>query len=369
MMLSLENASYDVSDLGLIERTGSTAQAINDRSEVIGTLGTGGSKEFSPQANHSFLWSSSKATDFGRTRAVLGINNIGEMVGIKYPPKFDAFNPAEMLEVSPILYSGGKWKSILPEGAVSGSPAALNDNGQVAGQLRLASAQPHHLSPAVWRGSEVQLLEIPTPYTSGVVREINNAGQAVGFLQQPSSNSSSLQQFAVLWDTNGATPLGSLPEADQSEAVAINNNGCILGVTTYGSAAFGDYAKDLMEGKTPSASTLPTLSFGGFLWDKGTLMALVTPKKPVTGVDVSKGYLPRAINDDCVVVGRATDFSGKDTAFIWHDNHMTDLNTLIPAESGWTLTDAKGLNSQGQIVGQGKYNGQSHAFLLTPAMA
>ncbi len=47
-MFSFENANYDVSDLGLIEHTGSTAQAINDRGEVIGTLGTGASKEFSP---------------------------------------------------------------------------------------------------------------------------------------------------------------------------------------------------------------------------------------------------------------------------------------------------------------------------------
>lgn len=365
-MLSIEVANYDVSDLGLIECAGSAAQAINDRGEVIGTLGTGGSKEFSPQANHSFLWSSGKVTDFGRSRAVLGINNTGEMVGIRYPPKFDPFDPVKMLAVSPILYSGGKWKSILPEGAVSGPPVALNDSGQVAGQLRLASAQPNHLSPAVWRGPEVHLLEIPTPYTSGVVKGINNAGQAVGFLQQLSSNPSSLQKFAVLWDTKGVTLLGSLPGADQSEAVAINNNGSILGVTTYGSAAFGDYAKDLMEGKTPSALTPPILSFSGFVWDKGTLTALVTSEKPVPGVDVSKGYVPRAINDNCAVVGRATDFSGKDIAFLWHDSEMTDLNTLIPIESGWTLTDAKGLNTQGQIVGQGKYNGQQHAFLLTP---
>jgi len=297
---------------------------------------------------------------------VLGINNIGEMVGARYPPKFDSFNPVEMLAVSPILYSGGKWKSILPEGAVSGPPAALNDSGQVAGQLRLASAQPHHLSPAVWRGSEVQLLEIPTPYTSGVVKGINNAGQAVGFLQQLSSNPSSLQKFAVLWDTKDVTLLGSLPEAGQSESVAINNQGCILGVTTSGTTEFAKYAQDHMEGKTPSALIPPTLSFGGFLWDKGTLTALVTPEKPATGIDVSKGYLPRAISDDRVVVGRATDFSGKNIAFLWHNSKMTALNTLIPEESGWTLTDAKGLNNLGQIVGQGKYNGQHHAFLLTP---
>ena len=169
----------------------------------------------------------------------------------------------------------------------------------------------------------------------------------------------------MLWDTNGAVLLNGLPGADQSEAVAINNNGCVLGEVTFGLAAFAKYAQDHMEGKPLSALAPPTLSFGGFLRDKGVLTALVTPENPAPGIDASKGCVPRAVNNDRVVVGKAINSSGKDTAFIWHDGKMAALNALIPAESGWMLTDAKGLNNQGQIVGQGKYNGQQHAFLLT----
>ncbi len=363
-MFSFENANYDVSDLGLIERAGSAAHAINDWGEVVGTLGTGSSKEFSPQANHSFLWRDSKVTDFGRSRAVFGINNKGQMAGFKYLAGFASdFSP---LKVSPVLYSGGKWKSILPKGAVSGQVAALNDGGQAAGMLLVDASSPNKLSAAVWRDTELQLLEIPSLYISGVVKGINNAGQAVGFLQKVGPQSSYLTE-AVLWDTKGVTLLGSLPgAASQSEAVAINNNGCILGVATFGTAAFAKYVQDLMEGKPASALIPPTLSFGGFLWNNGVLTALVAPENPAPGIDASKGCVPRAINDDRVVVGRAADPSGKDAAFIWHDSKMAALNALIPAESGWTLIDAKGLNNQGQIVGQGKHGGQLHAFLLTP---
>jgi probable HAF family extracellular repeat protein len=46
---------------------------------------------------------------------------------------------------------------------------------------------------------------------------------------------------------------------------------------------------------------------------------------------------------------------------------MQDLNSLIPAGSGWVLNDAYGINERGQIVGDGTINGQSLAFLLTPA--
>ncbi len=45
---------------------------------------------------------------------------------------------------------------------------------------------------------------------------------------------------------------------------------------------------------------------------------------------------------------------------------MQDLNSLIPAGSGWALSVARDINDAGQIVGEGVINGQQRAFLLTP---
>lgn len=45
---------------------------------------------------------------------------------------------------------------------------------------------------------------------------------------------------------------------------------------------------------------------------------------------------------------------------------MRDLNKLIPANSGWEINTARGINNRGQIVGEGKLNGQQRAYLLTP---
>jgi len=45
---------------------------------------------------------------------------------------------------------------------------------------------------------------------------------------------------------------------------------------------------------------------------------------------------------------------------------MIDLNTLIPAGSGWTLQVGTAMNDNGQITGYGIINGELHAFLLTP---
>jgi hypothetical protein len=41
------------------------------------------------------------------------------------------------------------------------------------------------------------------------------------------------------------------------------------------------------------------------------------------------------------------------------------LNSLLPANSGWVLEEAFGINSAGQITGMGLYDGQQTAFLMT----
>ncbi len=53
-------------------------------------------------------------------------------------------------------------------------------------------------------------------------------------------------------------------------------------------------------------------------------------------------------------------------AFIYQNGAMTDLNTLLPANSGWVLQNAAAINDIGQIVGQGTLNRISHGFRLDP---
>jgi probable HAF family extracellular repeat protein len=54
-------------------------------------------------------------------------------------------------------------------------------------------------------------------------------------------------------------------------------------------------------------------------------------------------------------------------AFIWWNGTMTDLNTLVPADSPLYLLFAGGINSSGEIVGFGATSsGDVHGFLLTP---
>src|SRR5688572_3592010 len=52
--------------------------------------------------------------------------------------------------------------------------------------------------------------------------------------------------------------------------------------------------------------------------------------------------------------------------FVFRGGRIQNLNSLIPADSGWDLEHAAAVNAAGQIVGSGWYDGEWHGFLLTP---
>jgi uncharacterized membrane protein len=60
--------------------------------------------------------------------------------------------------------------------------------------------------------------------------------------------------------------------------------------------------------------------------------------------------------------------------FIWQNRVMTDLNTLIPADSNLLIISASNINERGQISGMatvqsGPHAGEIHAYLATPVDA
>jgi uncharacterized membrane protein len=58
---------------------------------------------------------------------------------------------------------------------------------------------------------------------------------------------------------------------------------------------------------------------------------------------------------------------GKHVGFIHNNSALVDLNTMIPSNSGFTITDAVGINDSGQILCNAtNTSGYEHAVLLTP---
>ena len=84
------------------------------------------------------------------------------------------------------------------------------------------------------------------------------------------------------------------------------------------------------------------------------------------------GSIPRlhdskasALNDLGQVVGNAYHRTDE-AALLWQNGKVYELNTLIPAHSGWKLQNALAINNHGLIVGNGIHNGIRRGFLLTP---
>jgi len=176
---------------------------------------------------------------------------------------------------------------------------------------------------------------------------INNRGEVIGASGNcsntalpPSPNAS----HAVLWEPDGrAINLGSLsgPGSEPNVASSINDRGEVVG---------GSMAKD---------GTIHT-----FLWTRATGMMDLGA---FPGAVVTVAACCNTNNNVGQIVGFAIDGTTfNSTAFLWQQWTFTDLNTLIPSNSGWNLQDAASINDAGEITGYGLIDGETHGFLLVP---
>jgi probable HAF family extracellular repeat protein len=214
--------------------------------------------------------------------------------------------------------------------------------------------QQHRFEGVKWEpgGTIVPLLPLAGD-TVTFAFGINNQGQSVGTsgtcenVSLPWTNPNG--PHAVLWDRNGnPTDLGNLGSGDSNIGSAINSQGDVSG-----NAGF------------------PDGTHHGFLWTRKSGIKDITVNQPAFA-DSFATIVPccNTVNDKDQVVGWAIDPSESGPpyfrAFIWENGVMTDLNTLIAADSPWYLQAAQAINNAGEITGYGLINGEVHTFLATP---
>ncbi|HTZ59420.1 MAG TPA: DUF3466 family protein [Acidobacteriaceae bacterium] len=164
---------------------------------------------------------------------------------------------------------------------------------------------------------------------------VNDVGQAVGSSGTcatqglPPAHVSGLH--AVLWEPDG-TPkyLGTLGDKDHTasnNASSVNDRGDVVGTSEFTDGTVHSF----LWTKANGMRDLGTLSSSAFATVAGCC---------------------RTVNNQDEVVGFSIDPNGM-TAFLWNDGKMTDLNTLIPANSSLHLLGAYSINDQGEIAGQG----------------
>lgn len=247
------------------------------------------------------------------------------------------------------------------------SPNGINANGVVVGNSAGRGF--------VYNNGATQFLGgfSGSPYSSRAAG-INDAGQVVG----SAWNTQGTQRATII--SNGSlVDLGNLMLNGYSAGNAINNSGQVTGEaqTPYGGHAFitrngemvdlGAFAWGVSRGW--AINDIGQVAGTSFVTNNEKHAFITTLEDNMIDIGLS-GYSSEAlgINNAGQAVGYFGDnFGGSKRAFVTLNGVMTDLNTLIAANIGWTLMEAYDVNNSGQIVGWGiAANGLQRAFLLNP---
>jgi probable HAF family extracellular repeat protein len=283
-----------------------------------------------------------------------GINDRGEAVGMAETSVPDpngedmcAFHTQKTCR--PFLWRDGHIMGLPTLGGNNGQAAAINNREQIVGISETTAPDPGcppskqpgtTVLPVMWERGEVRALPTLPGEPDGFVQGLNDRGQAVG----ATGTCTSFAIHAVLWENDHAFQLADLGHTG-SNAYAINNHGQAVGYvsTTDGSTIVASFWEDGARGAVTNLGILP-----------GDGAAFAT-----------------GVNNRGQVVGSTFNSQGWSRGFIWHDNVMTDLNTLIPKDSNFFINAASNINERGQISGMatvltGPDANKIHAILLTP---
>ncbi|MBV8820842.1 MAG: hypothetical protein JO022_20950 [Acidobacteriaceae bacterium] len=281
------------------------------------------------------IWEGGKPIDLGVFSGGTNSSASGGASNSRAAGTSDFNDPVNGVVPHAFLYAGGKLQDLGTLGGSQSQGNGIDEFGAVAGNSFTASDAATHAFVSNPFNSN-QLVDLGTlGGTNSAAYGINDFGWVAGTSQTTATDLYGNQiSDAVVWNalTKTAFDFGGLG-GTFAQLNAIND----LGVVT-GWANLAD------------STTHAVIGFAGKLTDIGTL-----------GGTYAQG---NAINLAGAVVGFSNTTGNADVhAFVWtRSGGLVDLNTLLPGGSPWVLMAANGISDQGDIVGYGTINGESHAF-------
>jgi probable HAF family extracellular repeat protein len=334
-------------DLGTLGGDASSAWAIDAAGQVVGwsLLATGERRAFTSCADCTMqdLGTLIGGSD-SIARAVSGNGQwLAGSSGLNaYGPSFREFTQGFVYNGAPMSTVDALYCPCTFNERYGTSEAyGVNDAGTVVGWAPSPRANYYHAF--IWKAGVIEDLSetgLGDPSYSRAF-DINNAEQIVGYIDRDDSQTrTEADRDAFIWEDGVFRTLPHLPGYTSSTAVAINEAGQAVG-----------WSSDIT-GTSSSAAA----------WANGRAISLGR----LEGDSNSQAL---AGNDVGQVVGWSGNAENDSRAFFWQGGFMLDLNSLLPADSGWHLIEARGINNQGMIVGTGRINGELRAFLLIPPSA
>lgn len=284
------------------------------------------------------------------------INNLNQVVGHVYDSQDDNYRAFLWTATNGLVLLSTNYSEAY----------AINDAGQIVGE--------DNGFPVIWQNGQKRQLE-----GTGTAMAINSAGQAVGLIHVNSSTPA----HAALWRDDLLIDLGTLPGYVGSQALAINDQGAVVGYS-YPSTTPG-HAFLWTNGVMVDLGTLPgdrdSGAYGinnqgdivGYSGSDGVTVAVLWHNRAMIplGSGRKAGSTIRAfsINESGQIVGQAG-FS----AMLWSAGNTYELADILPQyTNNWEFFAANSINNAGFIAGSGgRYFGTDElgrGFVLTPAVA
>jgi probable HAF family extracellular repeat protein len=200
-------------DLGTLGED-SEAFGLNNRREVVGSYFRTPEEFGDRPVLRPFLWSNGVMIDIGTLSGPSGtaqaINDKCEVVGVSDTAQGDQHA---------FLWKEGRMSDLGTLGGYGSAAVAINNNGQIVGVSDTAAGERHAF---LWQGGHMTDLGTLGGLSSQA-QGINDAGQVCGF-----SITANGQFHAFLWESDLMQDLGTA-DGDESEAYGINARGHVVG--------------------------------------------------------------------------------------------------------------------------------------------
>ena len=235
-------------------------------------------------------------------------------------------------------------------GGATITPAAVNNLGQVVGTATLSDGRRRAF---FWENGTLVNLGTFPGYPSSQAFSINNSGQVVGTcptgsyyppIGPGSAGGNYPTSHAFIWKDGIMEHLGTDDISDSHTPNCINDGGIVVGAA-----------------QTAWHPEVGQIWYSAVQWENGNFYTLSGGE----GSSLGSGTHAIAVNSAGLVVGsggRSSDPNGLFHAYLWEGGNLTDMNTLIPEGSPWFLREAVGVNTRGQIIGNGAATGLFGAF-------